>query len=183
MNLIDLVLDKKNKGTLSQIAKQFNISDDTAKGAMGELIPALQRGMKKNTSNIRGLDELLAAIEGGKHGSYLNKPKILNKKETQKDGDAILGHIFGNKKVSRRVAKRAAKKSGLGEGLMKKLLPIVATVVMGSLGKKLLTGKDSGSGSRRLRKKSPSLITSILDSDKDGAVLDDLLGYAVKALK
>ena len=45
------------------------------------------------------------------------------------------GHLLGSKDLSRSVATHAAQKTGLTDGLLKKMLPIVATMLMGSLSK------------------------------------------------
>ena len=46
-----------------------------------------------------------------------------------------MGHLFGSKDVSRAVAGHAAQKSGIGADVLKKMLPMVAMMAMGSLGK------------------------------------------------
>jgi len=115
-------------------------------------------------------------LEDGKHSRYLDEPSVLGQKETTQDGNDILGHIFGNKDVSRHVAKRASKETGLGASLLKKMLPVVATMIMGGLGKKLLGGGRSVS-----RQESSGFLTQLFDRDKDGSMIDDVLGMAFKA--
>lgn len=53
-----------------------------------------------------------------------------------KDGNGILGHIFGSKDVSRNVAGRAAEQTGISSAILRKMLPMVATLVVGALSKK-----------------------------------------------
>ena len=60
---------------------------------------------------------------------------MLGQPESINDGNAILGHLFGSKDVSRAVAGHAAQKTGIGADVLKKLLPLVATMAMGSLSK------------------------------------------------
>ncbi|MEH6456814.1 MAG: hypothetical protein V7749_10860 [Cocleimonas sp.] len=57
------------------------------------------------------------------------------------------------------------------------MLPVVATMVMGGLGKKLL----GGGGGSTSRQESTGFITQLLDRDKDGSMIDDVLGMAFKA--
>jgi len=84
------------------------------------LANSLTKGLGANTQDIKGLDGLMDALEAGKHSRYLDEPSILGRKETTQDGNDILGHIFGNKNVSRHVAKRTSKETGLGASLLKK---------------------------------------------------------------
>lgn len=176
MNITDLLFDKSNSNAISEFANNFDVNESQAKDAISSLAKSLSHGLGANTQEIKGLDSLMDALEAGKHSRYLDEPSILGKKETTQDGNDILGHIFGNKDVSRHVAKRASKETGLGAGLLKKMLPVVATMVMGSLGKKLLGGGRSPS-----RHESGGLLTKIFDRDKDGSMIDDVLGMAFKA--
>ncbi|MCB1755708.1 MAG: DUF937 domain-containing protein [Gammaproteobacteria bacterium] len=183
MNLIDLLMGEQNKDTISQIARQFDLSEEQTRGAIGQLLPSLQRGVQHNTSDEKGLDELLAAIEKGNHGRYLDEPSILGQQQTTDDGNSILGHIFGSKDVSRRVASNAAEQTGLSSGLMKKLLPIVASIAMGAMSKQIFGGGNSSATRRAAPTQSRGIVASMLDSDNDGSVIDDILGMAFKAMR
>lgn len=177
MNLLDLLLSPENKGAMDSLSQNFNLSPQQTNAAVKELIPALTRGMQKNTGDAPGLDDLLAALQKGNHSNYLDSPDVLGKSATANDGNDILGHIFGNKQVSRDVAARASQRSGIASGVLKKMLPIVATMVMGQLGKKLL-----GGGQPVNRSSSGGLVSSLLDSDRDGSIWDDLLGMGARAM-
>lgn len=178
MNLSDLVLGDQADDSVRQVARQFDLSETEARAAMQQILPALQRGMQRN-SEVKGLDELLAAIEDGNHSRYVEEPTVLGNKATTDDGNGILGHIFGSKEVSRNVATHASAKTGLSSSLLKKLLPVVATIAMGSLSKKVLGGSNRRAPARS---QSRGIIASILDSDNDGSVIDDVLGMAWKIM-
>lgn len=179
MSLLDLLLSDDNKPALAEMSRQFNLSESETQSAVKELIPALTRGMQKNTTDAPGLDDLLDALKTGDHGNYLDKPDSLGLDTTRNDGNDILGHIFGNKQVSRDVASRASERSGISSTILKKMLPIVATIVMGQLSKKVLGG---GNRSQVNRGNSGGLLTSLIDSDRDGAIWDDLLGMGARAM-
>ena len=176
LNITDLLFDKSNSNAISEFADNFGVNESQAKDAISSLAKSLSKGIGANTQEIKGLDNLMDALESGKHSRYLDEPSVLGRKETTQDGNDILGHIFGNKDVSRHVAKRASKETGLGASLLKKMLPVVATMVMGSLGKKLLGGGQSTS-----RQESTGFLTKLFDRDKDGSMIDDVLGMAFKA--
>ena len=178
MNITDLLLGNDSSGAVSALAKQFGISESQARDAVSSLAPSLSRGMQHHTQESKGLDDLISALNKGNHSQYIDDPGVLGRQETVKDGNSILGHIFGSKDVSRNVAKSAAQETGLGSTLLKKMLPVVATMVMGTLGKKILGGGGSAAPSRQ---ESPGLLSSLLDSDRDGSIIDDVLGMAFKA--
>lgn len=178
MNLLELLLSGENGGAMDQLSKNFDLTPDQTQSAVKELIPALTRGMQKNTAgDSPGLDELLEALKKGNHSNYLDSPNSLGQANTRNDGNDILGHIFGNKQVSRDVASRASERSGISSTILKKMLPIVATMVMGQLGKKIL-----GGGQQVNRANSGGILSSLLDSDRDGAIWDDLLGMGARAM-
>ncbi len=177
MNITDLLMGKETSGSVSELARQFGLTEDQARGAVASLAPSLARGMQRQTEKSSGLDSLINALGQGNHSKYIDDPGVLGRSETTKDGNSILGHIFGSKEVSRNVATHAAQETGLGSTLLKKMLPVVATMVMGSLGKKLMGGGTTAPA----RQQSSGILGSLLDSDKDGSIMDDVLGMAFKA--
>ncbi len=177
MNIMDMLTSGDNAAMIGQIARQFGLPEDQAKEAIGSLVPSLTRGLQHRTQEDIGVDDLIEALNVGKHDRYFDEPERLGREDTVKDGNDILGHIFGSKEVSRNVARHAGKQTGLGSSLMKKMLPVVASMVMASLGKKML----GGGGGRATRASSGGLLTSLLDSDGDGSIIDDVLGMAFKA--
>jgi len=176
-NILDLLFADENKAALDEVQKNFNLNDSETRSAVEGLIPALSRGLQKNTQETPGMDDLLDALRTGSHKQYMDKPGSLGSTETVKDGNDILGHIFGDKKVSREVANRASRQSGLSSTLLKKMLPVVASLVMGVLSKKVL-----GGGGAMTRASSGGLLTSLLDGDRDGSIWDDVLGMAARTL-
>ncbi|GAA0418513.1 hypothetical protein GCM10009133_28610 [Cocleimonas flava] len=177
MNINDLLFDKNNTDAISEFANNFGVNESEAKDAISSLADSLSRGLGANTQEVKGLDSLMEALEKGNHSRYLDDPSLLGKKETTQEGNDILGHIFGDKDVSRHVAKRSSKETGLGSSLLKKMLPVVATMVMASLGKKMLGGSKTAPS----RQESSGFLTNLLDADKDGSMIDDVLGMAFKA--
>jgi hypothetical protein len=72
-----------------------------------------------------------------------------------------------------------SEKSGLSNTLLKKMLPIVGSLVMGALNKKVL---DASSGASNSRSSSGGLLTSLLDNDRDGSIWDDVLDLAARTM-
>jgi len=177
LNITDLLLGKQSSDAVGALARQFNISEAQARDAIASMAPSLGRGMQHHTKENAGLDSLIEALGKGNHKKYIEDPGVLGRQETTKDGNSILGHIFGSKDVSRNVAKHAAQETGLGASLLKKMLPVVATMVMGTLGKSLLGGGSSAPAA----KQSSGILGTLLDSDRDGSIIDDVLGMAFKA--
>ena len=195
MNILESLIGDQSSGVVSELARQLGVGEDQARAAAGQLIPALTRGLKNNASTDTGLSSLVEALQGGNHHNYLDNMSSLGQASTVQEGNSILSHIFGSKDVSRNIANYGANQAGLSSTLMKKALPIVASLVMSAMSKKLLgKGKSSGGlfgggqtnnsdifGSGIAANKNRGMLESFLDADKDGSMWDDLLGMAVKA--
>lgn len=135
INLFEMLTQASNGGAVQQISKQTGLQPDQAQAAIKALLPAIAGGLQRNAGQEGGLQDLLSALQGGKHEQYLDQPESLGRPETITDGNAILGHLLGSKDTSRAVADAASKKTGIGAGILKSLLPVVASMAMGSLSK------------------------------------------------
>lgn len=135
LNLLDMLSGPAGRGAVAQMGQQFGLDERQASQAVAALLPALSSGLKRNVSQPGGLEALVGALGSGHHQQYLDQPETLARPETVQDGNAILGHLLGSKDVSRAAAARASQRTGLSDGLLKQMLPLVATMVMGSLSK------------------------------------------------
>ncbi|NNL65536.1 MAG: DUF937 domain-containing protein [Myxococcales bacterium] len=183
MNLAETILG--NPELIGQVAQQLGVGRNDARSGLEALLPGVARGLRRNAARPGGLESLLGALQSGRHDRYVDRPESLSDPETRTDGNAILGHIFGSKDVSRNVAGRAARETGVEGGVLKKMLPMVAAMAMGSLAKQ----RQGEGGLGRVQTRTPadassgmSMLESFLDSDRDGSVLDDVLNLAQKFL-
>lgn len=173
MGILDSILKEAGGALIGQVAKSMGIKKSTAEAAFKSLTPALSRGLQRNMGKKGGTDSVMDALLRGNHDRTLNDFSALNLDQTINEGNDVLGHILGSKDVSRNVAGAAAKESGLSAGMLKKILPIVAMVVMGMMKRKTRASgfsKKSGGG----------LLSSFLDTDGDGSIIDDVLSMAIK---
>lgn len=178
MGILDVILKESGGMLAGQLAKKFGVDAKTAESALRNLTPSVARGLQRNTGSNQGMSDLLDALNSGNHDEKLDNFGSLDIEDTIQEGNDVLGHIFGNNKdVSRNVAGHAAKESGLSSGLMKKMLPVVAMVVMGMMSRK--RGRTKGL-SRQKQDNSGGLLTSFLDMDGDGSIIDDVISLGVK---
>ena len=205
--LLDLLAGATAQPAKQQLGQQFGLNEDMTQQAMAALIPALAAGLKSNASKPGGAEALLDALNRGTHSRYLDDPSLLNRPEARDEGNGILGHLLGSKDMSRAVAGRASEKTGLGDDLLKQMLPVVATMVMGSLAKKseepdtltqlaglLGGGQQQSSGLGGLlggllgggRQKQPAqsdglgMLGALFDADRDGSAMDDIFQMVLK---
>lgn len=187
MSLLKGILDAQGGALVEQLAGQFGLDKNQAQAALAQLVPALGKGVSSNVAQSGGLGSLIGALSNGNHSRYLDDSSQLSNSATVSDGNAILGHLFGSKDVSRQVASRGAEKSGVSSDILKKMLPLVATMVMGSLSKQReapssglaeVLGGLAGGGNQGSA--TSNLLTSFLDADGDGSIADDVMGMLFK---
>ncbi|WP_298916574.1 DUF937 domain-containing protein [uncultured Algimonas sp.] len=143
--LMDMIMDESDGRAPRAAGEAVGLPADRSREAIGALLPAVSSALKRNTASPQGLAGLLGALENGGHDRYLDEPDALRGR-AQSDGNAILGHLFGSKDVSREVASRASAQTGIGTDILKKMLPMVAMMAMGSLSKQTRGGSALGGG-------------------------------------
>jgi len=178
MDLLKTLLDAANSNELKSLGNQFGIDSSSLSKVLGDVVPALGQGVQKNAQAPGGLESLVGALQKGDHQRYLNDFSAVSSQDGIADGNNILGHVLGSKDASRNVAAQAAQKSGVSPDVIKQMLPMIATMVMGTLSqqnksgaKETAQGDSSGLG---------DMLSSMLDSDGDGSAVDDVLDMAKK---
>jgi len=182
MNILEAVLSAQGGAAVREAGRSVGLSQEQTGSALSAIVPALAAGLQRNASQPGGLESLLGALSGGGHTRYVDDPSSLGQQDVVSDGNAILGHILGSKDVSRSVAGRAAAQTGLGEDVLKKLLPVAASLVMGSLAKQQMGQRSAAGVGGALAGGSGILgmLTPLVDQNRDGSMLDDILGQAGK---
>ena len=174
MDMIGKVVGGEN--AISAIAQQLGVNPALAQSAIAAAVPMIVGGLAKNTAKPGGaaaLDGALARHDGSILDDLVG---ALGNSSTSTDGGNILGHILGNRRGA--VEQGVAQKSGIDLGTIAKLLPILAPIVMGALGKaKREQGLDaSGVASvvdathaqAQAEAGGSNPLLSILDADHDG---------------
>ncbi|HEY7444485.1 MAG TPA: DUF937 domain-containing protein [Vicinamibacterales bacterium] len=176
MNLVDLISNAQGGAALQEIGSQLGLGPQQTTTALAALVPALAAGFQRNAQSTGGLDGLLSALSNGQHARYLDNPAVLGRADTITDGNGILGHVFGSKDVSRQVASRAATQTGLSEDVLKRMLPMVAALIMGAM------ARQATQGGGRLAQPAASggglmgMLGATLDQNRDGSMIDDVIG-------
>jgi len=173
MNLLEMIMNAQGGATKQQFGQQLGLTEDQAGTALKALLPALSAGLKANTAKPGGVEALIGALQNGQHEQYIDQPEVLARPETIEDGNAILGHLLGSKDMSRAVASRASEKTGLSDQVLKMALPMVASMVMGSLSKQT---KDPNVASQLMGALGGSQPQPAQGSSSGGGLLGGLLG-------
>ncbi len=175
--LLDMLLGQTNQSNLSDIMNQFGLDEEQARKAVDSLLPGVSQGIGRQVQSQN--NTILEQIAGAQQQQYLDDDNArLYDQDAISGGNAILGQIFGSKEVSREVAGKAAQQTGLDVGILKQLLPMVASMAMGGLGKQAQSQGVQGDSNGLL-----DLVGSMIDKRGDGIGLDDIMGIAGKFLR
>jgi hypothetical protein len=176
VDLLNQLVKSAGSGNLQKMGAQFGLDESAVNKILAQIVPTLGQGLKKEAASTGGLESLIGALQGGGHQKYLGNLAAASSETGIADGNNILGHILGSKDASRAAANQASEASGVSSDVIKKMLPMLATMVMGTLNKQtnaganLQTGSDNPLGG----------LASLFDSDGDGSVLDDAMDMAKK---
>lgn len=164
---------------MSQLARQVGADEAEVSQAVQQVLPALMGGLGANAQQPDGKAALTSALSD--HAG--REPGDLSNIDTA-DGAKIVQHIFGNQ--SETVVNQLGGLGGGGGGLIKKLLPILAPIVLSFLAKKLSGGGGLGGamgdilgGGSQAPTQTPAQPTGPAGKGDVGDLLGDLLGSAV----
>jgi hypothetical protein len=181
-------------GGVQSMARELGVSEAQAKRAAEALLPAVLGGFKKQAQGQpAGLGGLLSMVEG-LGGNGLMDEVLAPRPTDVSHGNNVLGQIFGSKDVSRTVVQNAAGQTGLDPGVLKKMLPMLAMLVAGFMAKQggAAPAPPTGGGLNDLlgglmgggqTAGQAGGLASMLDLDRDGNALDDIMGMAGRFLR
>lgn len=189
--LTQLLMQQLSGGGLSQISQQIGADEQTTGSALSTAVPLLVSALANNASKPEGAQALHQALAEDHDGSILNDVQGFLGNPQAANGTGILGHILGGQQPA--VTQGLAQSTGLDSGQVGQLLQIAAPLLMGALGQQQQQqGLDPGGlsallgGQQQMAQQSNpntmSMLNSLLDTNKDGSAIDDVLGLMGKLL-
>lgn len=176
---------------LGQLAEQVGGNEGQVKNGVMAALPVMLTALSKNTGTEKGAQELNNALETKHDGSILNNLSGYLSNPDLKDGAGILNHLFGSQTSN--VANAVSQSSGLDSNGSMKMLQMLAPVLMGMLGQQkkqnnldaegignLTSMLASNFGSEAGASGIMDVVTNLLDANKDGNVMDDIMGMVGK---
>lgn len=192
--LLDLLNSPMGKQIISGVSGSTGQSESATGGLLSMAMPVLMGAMKKNVQTPEGAAGLMSALSGKHNGGILdNLSGLFNggvDESVQQDGAGILGHLLGGNQAN--VENALSQKSGMDAGAVGQILKVAAPILMGVIGKQTQqAGVSDASGMNGLLgsmlggqpQENQSLISSLLDSDGDGSILDDVAGMVLGGKK
>jgi len=142
MNMLDLLRSAQGGQGIENLARQFGLGSEQTESVLKTVLPALSAGFKQSSRSQDGLAGILQGIQGTNYEDVFDDPSALQRDDVRSRGNDVLGQIFGSKEVSRDVAQRTEFASGIGSSIVKKMLPVIVSMVMGGMQKN--ASRDTG---------------------------------------
>ncbi len=149
MDLVDMLIKSQGSQNLSDLGRQFELDETQMRAALEQLTPVIAAGVRRNAESDDGLASLARDLQSGQYARYAEEPADPQLNDATQAGNQILEQIFGSKDVSRGVANQAADLSGIGSAILKKMLPVIAAMIIGNLTKGMMGGGASAPAPRR----------------------------------
>ncbi len=183
MSVLETILSAQGGNVIKQMAQANGIDPEAALSVIGKLVPSLTQQVETQAAgSTDGMNALLNALKTGHHERYLENSEAAFTEAARLDGNGILSHLLGSKDNSREVASNLANSTGVSTSIVKKMLPQAAALVMGALSKQ----NNPRGALANIEQQSPTaaqgLLTSFLDRDKDGSIVDDVMALAARTL-
>jgi hypothetical protein len=191
-SILDLLQTDMGQTLINGAAQKTKTSPDKTANVLSQAMPLILGAMQRNAKTSQGAASLSTALSNPKHnGSLLDMLGGLfgdgpgSPEELEKDGAGILNHVLGNKQPQ--VENALSTSSGVDVQSVAQIIKIAAPILMGLLGKQKqekelhqndigdLLGSVLGQSSHQ----DSSFLTSILDADGDGSMIDDVAGMVL----
>ncbi|MBK6929761.1 MAG: DUF937 domain-containing protein [Saprospirales bacterium] len=152
MNLMEILQGQLSDDMVGQLSQQIGAEKEQTAAAANGIFATLLGGLANNASTENGLASLASALDRDHDGSILDDligmvggmPQGAGASSSALNGAGILGHILGDRQET--AAQQISQNSGLNVNQIMKLMPILAPIVMGVLGRaKSSGGLDLGS--------------------------------------
>jgi hypothetical protein len=122
---------------LAEIGRQFGLTPEQTRAAFDQLAPVVAAGMQRNGNAGGGLSDIIESM---------TKSQSSGTDALTKHGNDVLGEVFGSKEISRGVADQVSASTGIGAAVLKKMLPIIASIVMAQIARQMTSGAGASTG-------------------------------------
>ena len=144
LNIGDLLNQTIGSGEVEQMSRVIDADPQQTSSAISAALPLLLGGLSRNAASGDGASSLLGALDRDHDGSVLDDLMGYLGQGGSVQGDGILSHVFGNGRSV--VEQGVSQASGLDMSKVAQLLPLLAPIVMGALGRARQTNQiDQGS--------------------------------------
>ncbi len=119
---------------MAALGREFGLTPEQTQAAVTALLPAISTGLKRSTATPEGLGNLFGVMGQQQNLAVMYAdPQTAFGPDGVAAGNDALSVVFGSPNVSQAVIDQAQAFSGVGSGILKKMLPVLAGIVLSGL--------------------------------------------------
>jgi len=164
-----------NVDAIDTMAKECNIAPTQVREVVSEVIPTLISGIRETAKNESEIETFFHEFEHDHFDLLLTEPEHLVERENIVRGNEVLDYVLKSKEVTYLVSELIEKKSGVEASTIRKIVPMLATILMGVLEKTKLETTQKGLPFKAFEK--------VLDQNTNGAIWKEVRKKGAKWLK
>jgi len=146
-NLYEIFNNAHDGEGMTTLGREFGLTQTQTEAAVTALLPAISTGLKQSTATVDGLGNLFGVMGQQQNlQDIYDDPEMAFGPEGVAAGNDALSAIFGSPDVSRAVIDQAQNFSGVSSNILKKMLPVLAGVVLSGLMRSGTSGKATSPG-------------------------------------
>ncbi len=134
-NFIDIMRAAQGGQAIENMARQFGLTPDQTRHAVAALLPAFAMGLQQAASRPDHLEQIFEAMRSGRYDAFFENPRSAFSKKARTSGEDLLAKMFGSPELARRIAEQSAAFSGIAAETATKMMPLVASTLMGGMAK------------------------------------------------
>ena len=142
-NLYEILNNAHDGEGMTALGREFGLTQTQTEAAVTALLPAISTGLKQSTATVDGLGNLFGVMGQQQNlQDIYDDPEMAFGPEGVAAGNDALSAIFGSPDVSRAVIDQAQNFSGVSSNILKKMLPVLAGVLLSGLMRSSSSGKS-----------------------------------------
>ncbi len=174
MNILNTILESGlSDNVVNSLSSKTGIDTASLQGLVQDLAPQLLNGAKANLASDGDSSNLIDMISNVNLDNLASNPQEIENLDTTNMTGELFSSLDENESD---VVNNLSSKSGVDASSISSLIPMLAPIVMGALNKQTNLGAMDTSNTNNIT----SMLTNFIDQDKDGDVVDDLMGMAKK---
>jgi hypothetical protein len=130
-NMFDLIRQAQGGAAFDNLARAYGMSPDQMRAMTAALTPAFAQGFMRQSQSDQAAQRVMDLFQTETYARAFEAQAAALDPATRGAGEDALGALFGSKEVSRAVAAQAAAASGVQAEIIRKVLPTLASILVG----------------------------------------------------
>jgi hypothetical protein len=133
-SLYEVLTNAHDGEGFTALGREFGLTPPQTQAAVAALLPAISTGLKRSTATPDGLGNLFCVMGQQQDLQHMyDDPETAFGSGGVAAGNDALSSIFGSPDISRAVIDQAQKFSGVSSDILKKMLPVLAGILVSGL--------------------------------------------------